>query len=308
MYNYDELIIGSGGIKGIAFIGALIELSNYFPLNKFKYYTGCSFGSILCFLLNIGYTVSELSNIVLEIDFSHFQELKIINFIEKCGFDEGIKFSNFYKALIINKNFNHDITFKELYDITNKVLTIVTVNITKGVPEYHNYINTPNMSILLSIRMSTNIPILFSPILYNDNYYVDGALLDPLPYKYNKNVKKIGISILGNYEFNFMNNNNVNFVNELNNSFKYSIELLKILHINYSKYYYKKISKDIIYLNFDLHEDLNNFELTELEKKKMFHLAIKKTKNYFYKIFMKKRKYYLAKKYYLLWYSKVFNI
>jgi recombinational DNA repair protein RecT len=52
----------------------------------------------------------------------------------------------------------------------------------------------------------------------------------------------------------------------------------------------------------------DNFELTELEKKKMFHLAIKKTKNYFYKIFMKKRKYYLAKKYYLLWYSKVFNI
>jgi NTE family protein len=305
--QFEELILGSGGIKGIAFMGALKELSNHYPIEKFKYYTGCSIGGLISLLLNIGYTINELNNIILDTDFSNFQELKIVNFIEKCGFDEGLKFFNYYKALLINKKIDPNITFKELYEKTNKVLTTISVNITKGIPEYHNYINNPDMSVLLAIRMTTNIPILFSPILYNDNYYVDGALLDPLPYLYHTNLKKIGIAIYSDYEFHFMNNNNVNFINELNNTFQYILDLLKILHINYSKYYYKKMSKDIIYLNFDLRGDINTFDLTVVEKKKMIHIGIKKTRKFFYKLYLKKRKYYLSKKYFKIWIYKTFN-
>ena len=114
-----------------------------YPINKINYYTGCSVGALICVLINIGYTINELNKIVFEINFGIFQDLKIINLLEKCGLDEGIKFTNFLIALILNKKYNQNITFKELYEITNKTLTIVVTNITKGIPEYHNYMDNP---------------------------------------------------------------------------------------------------------------------------------------------------------------------
>ena len=158
---YDELVISSGGIKGIALMGALNNFSDVYPINKIKYFTGCSIGAIICLLLNIGYSINELNDIILKINYDLFQEIKLLNLLEKCGFDDGTKFLNFLKATIINKGYNHNITFKELYDLTGKVLTICVVNITQGVAEYHNYHNTPNLSVILSAKMSSNIPILF---------------------------------------------------------------------------------------------------------------------------------------------------
>jgi len=301
---FQELIISSGGNKGISLIGILNELNNHYPIKKINYYTGCSVGALICVLINIGYTINELNKIIFEINFEIFQDLKIINLLEKCGFDEGNKFTNFLIALITNKKFNQNITFKELYDITNKTLTIVVTNITKGIAEYHNYINTPDLSILLSLRMSSNIPIIFSPIFYNNNYYVDGALLDPFPYFYNRNIeksKKLGLWLFDKYEINFIKNNNVNFINEINDSFNYSLELLKIIHINYIKKFYKKIPKNVIYIDYDLNNTINTFNNTLEEKTNMYNIGTKKCKKFFKKLFKEREKIYLLKKYFKLW-------
>jgi predicted patatin/cPLA2 family phospholipase len=302
--NFQELILSSGGNKGISLIGILNELNNHYPINKINYYTGCSVGALICFLINIGYTINELNKIVFEINFGIFQDLKIINLLEKCGLDEGIKFTNFLIALILNKKYNQNITFKELYEITNKTLTIVVTNITKGLPEYHNYINTPDLSILLSVRMSTNIPILFSPIFYNNNYYVDGALLDPFPYFYNKNIKKskkLGLWLFDKYEINFIKNNNVIFINEITDSFNYSLELLKIIHINYIKKFYKKIPKNVIYIDYNLESVIKTLDNTIDEKKNMYNIGIIKGKKFIKRIYRKTNKLFLLKKYFKLW-------
>ena len=298
---YDELIISSGGIKGFSLIGALEKLSKNYPINKIKYYTGCSFGSIILLLLNINYSINEIKNIFLAINFGNFQECKIINFFEKCGLDEGLKFINLLRAMMINKNYNFNITFKELYELTNKILTIAVVNITKGNVEYQNYMTTPNLSVILSVRMSTSIPLLFSPILYNNFYYVDGALLDPFPYFYNKNTRKIGIWLFDKCEFDFIKNSCAIFTNDLSDSFKYTLDLLRIIYINYIKKYYKKIPKNVIYINYDINLNFDKFDISITDKMKMYNMGIEKANNFFKKLKKKKRRLYLLKKYFNYW-------
>jgi NTE family protein len=305
-----ELIVSSGGNKGIALLGALNEFSKIFPLYNFKYLTGCSIGAIIVLLLNIGYKIEELCEILFKINFKDFQECKLINLIEKCGLDEGFKFTNFLKAIILNKNFSPNISFNELFNLTNKILTICVVNITTGKTEYHNYINTPNLSILLSVRMSANIPILFSPILYNNNYYVDGALLDPFPIYYNKNTSKYGFWLFDDYEFKFVNNSNISFVNNLNGSFDYIESLSRIIHINYIKEYYKNITKslpkNIIIIDFE-NKNLKSeeFDIKLEDKVKMFNIGTFKTANYLKKQFKKKHRKYLSQKYFYIWKKKL---
>ena len=306
-YKLDELIICAGGIKAIYIIGCLNNLSKIHPLHLFNYYTGCSAGSIICLLLNIGYNIDDIENII-SIDFKIFQELKITNLINNCGLDNGTKITNLFKAIILNRSYDINITFKELYEKTKKVLTFTTTNITTGKTEYHNYITQPNMQILLSLRMSINIPIVYSPIKYNDNYYVDGALLDSYPYNYNKNLKKIGIFLLQNNEYLFLKNKESVFVNNIDDTLTYLKNLLTIMYLNNLKNTNKKYKNTInIVINKDMNKDIEiyDFNLDELNKKKMINIGKISFNKYFKKIYLIRRKRYLMNKYYYLWKSKI---
>ena len=302
-YKLDELIICSGGIKCIYIIGCLNNLSKIHPLHLFNYYTGCSAGAIICLLLNIGYNIDDIENII-SIDFKIFQELKITNLINNCGFDNGTKITNFFKAIILNKNYDINITFKELYEKTYKVLTFTTTNITIGKTEYHNYITQPNMPILLSLRMSINIPIVYSPIKYNDNYYVDGALLDSYPYNYNKNLKKIGIFLLPKNEYLFLKNKESVFVNNIDDTLTYLKNLLTIMHLNNLKNNNKK-NKNTINIVIKKDIEVYDFNLNDSSKKQMINIGKTSFNKYFKKIYSIRRKRYLMIKYYYLWKSKL---
>lgn len=305
----NELIISSGGNKGISLLGSLYEFSKIYPFYIFKYLTGCSIGSIICLLINIGYTMNELYDILFKINFGEFQECKIMNLIEKCGLDEGIKFTNFLKALFLHKNIPFNITFNELFLKTNIVFTTCVVNITTGKIEYHNYLTEPDLSVLLSVRMSANMPLLFSPLLYNNYYYIDGALLDPFPFFCNKNTRKFGLWLFDNYEYKFTHNLEHNFINNISNSFEYIPNLLRIVHINYLKEFYNKILKkkhdNVIFINIE-NSNLtpDNFDIKLEDKKILFDLGSNQTKYFFNKKFYKKRKRYLMKKYCNIWLTK----
>ena len=79
---------------------------------------------------------------------------------------------NFLK-LKLNVN---DITFIELYNITKKNLSMIGTNYTKGTEVCFNHINYPTLSVIKAIRISISVPLLFTPVLYNNDYYVDGAI------------------------------------------------------------------------------------------------------------------------------------
>ena len=302
-YKLDELIICSGGIKAIYIIGCLNNLSKIHPLHLFNYYTGCSAGSIICLLLNIGYNIDDIENII-SIDLKIFQEVKITNLINYGGFDNGIKMNNLFKAFILNRDYDVNITFNELYQKTGKTLTFTTTNITTGKTEYHNYITQPNMSILLSLRMSINIPIVYTPIKYNDNYYVDGALLDSYPYNYHKKLKKIGIFLISKNDYLFLKNKDSIFVNNIDDTLTYLKNLLSIIYLNNLKNTNKK-NKNTIDIITDTNIELYDFNLDESYKKQMINIGKTSFNKYFKKIYSIRRKRYLMNKYYYLWKSKI---
>ena len=42
--------------------------------------------------------------------------------------------------------------------------------------EYLSYLNHPNMQCLIALRMSCNLPIIFSQFKYLNCYYLDGGM------------------------------------------------------------------------------------------------------------------------------------
>ena len=177
----NTLCIGSGGIKGISYIGALLylEKNNYITITNIQKYTGVSAGCLLCILLVVGYKIDEIYNIINVKDINELKpDITLDLIIEKYGFDDGEKIINYFKKIIFLKlkYNNNDISFIELYKITNKELYIATTNFSKNTEKIFSFKETPNISIFLAIRMSISIPLIYTPVLFENNYYVDGAL------------------------------------------------------------------------------------------------------------------------------------
>lgn len=63
------LVMKGGGVKGLAYVGALRELGDEF---QFNWYVGTSAGAITAILLAAGYTVDELDGILQKKNFSDF--------------------------------------------------------------------------------------------------------------------------------------------------------------------------------------------------------------------------------------------
>jgi len=301
--NFNELILSSGGSRGIIFIGALIKLNEFYPINNFKYYTGSSVGSIILTLLNIGYELQEIKEIMLNLELQNFQEFKIKNLLSNSGFDDGNKLDKLLQAIFECKNISKNITFLELFNKTGIVLTLNTTNITTGLVEYNNYLTTPNLNLLKAIRMSSNIPIVFTPISYNNYLYVDGALLDPYPFDFNKNTNKLGLYIVDDDEYNFFSDKNVVFINEKENFLNYFMNILKVLYTNYLKKNYKIKKKNTIYFNINI-ENLT-FEMNKNVKNNTISKGEKIVTTFFNKMYKKNRIKYLQKKYYFIWKKKI---
>ena len=162
----------SGGINGIAFIGSIYKFLKYYDFDNIKDIIGVSVGSILATLLVINYSTEEIKNIFLEIKMHNFLDCKLKRFLNEWGLDDAKLHKKLLKAIFINKNYDSNITFKELYNKTNKNLIIAGTNLTHNRADFFNYKNNPNMKVIDAILISCCFPVMYTPIRYNNSLYM----------------------------------------------------------------------------------------------------------------------------------------
>lgn len=195
------LCIGAGGIKGLSIISALKYLNdqNYIDFNKIETYSCVSVGAIIGILLIIGYKPNDIYNIKFDFDtLSPYFSLDLL--FEKYGFDNGDKIIDFFNKIILNKIDNINITFLELYNLTKKEFLISTTNYTQNCEKIFNYKDTPDVPVILAVRMSISIPIIYTPILYKNDYYIDGAIINKVYIPKNSNPENTLVIYLDKYK------------------------------------------------------------------------------------------------------------
>ena len=175
------LVMSGGGIKGIAMIGALCALNELNVLQNITTFAGTSVGSLLLFLIIIGYFPSELHDFIKIFDLGKLKGCSISLLMGSYGLDSGEKIIKTIEGFMIKKKINTKITLKELFELTNKTFYITVVNITKRRVEYLSHLTNPNLEVVKAIRMSISIPFVFTPVEYDNCLYVDGGCIDNFP-------------------------------------------------------------------------------------------------------------------------------
>jgi len=180
-YKINTLVLSGGGVKGFAYIGVLKKLEELKKLKDLKHILGVSIGSVFGLLYLIGYTYEELYEEFLTKNIKDLTDYKISNFIKKYGFETGKIFITWLETLLLKKGISQRVTFNELYKKNGIKYSIVVTNLNYYRTEVFNYETKPKMKILKAIRMSINLPLIFTKQEYNNNIYVDGGVINNLP-------------------------------------------------------------------------------------------------------------------------------
>lgn len=268
--KYKNLVISGGGIKGFYFLGALKYLYNNNMLNLNRV-LGVSIGAVISYLLIIGYDINFLINLFNKININKYiPEINIDNILDEYYFLDNTKFDKIIIFLTKKKNINLNITMLELYQKTNIEFIIGSSNISNYIYEYISYKNYPDLEILTALKMSYSIPLLFKPIIYNNQYYVDGALLNNFPIKYFKNDIKntIGISLFPKKE---IIKDLSSFIKNIMKSFTSSI---------YINYYPENTILINTKENFSILDLVNTYKVAQI-REQMVNIGYEQTKQFF---------------------------
>tara|TARA_B100001250_G_scaffold414277_1_gene451676 strand:+ start:429 stop:1280 length:852 start_codon:yes stop_codon:yes gene_type:complete len=183
----NTLIFEGGGIKGLCYVGALKEMeeNNMIDLKRhIKYVGGTSAGSIVAALIASNHSTSEMRDILFNTKWEKFKDgfftFNVIRLIKKFGFYKGEYLEKFVESALYKKLNIKNITFKELFQMTNKHLKIIGTNLSSSQIIYMDHILTPDMPVAKGVQISSCIPVVFKPVKYKNNLFIDGGLLKNL--------------------------------------------------------------------------------------------------------------------------------
>jgi len=193
-YQFKNLVFEGGGVKGIAYVGALQVLRSRGILENIQRVGGASAGAINAVLVGLGYSLSEVENILKSLDFKKFMDdswgvaRDTDRLLNEFGWYKGDYFREWIGEIIRAKTGTPDATFKDLAD-QKKVkgfrdLYFIGTNLSTRFSEVFSFEHTPRMCVADAVRISMSIPLFFaarrSP---RGDVYVDGGLLDNYPVK-----------------------------------------------------------------------------------------------------------------------------
>lgn len=174
------IVLGGGGVKAIAHIGALQALHEISALRFVRKYIGLSAGSLVAFGMVLGYTVAALKDICERFDFAVLQDPApegFLSFIDNYGIDTGDRLVRFLQALLTIKGLSADITFTGLKAARPQLqLEVVASDLTSGEPAVFSYERTPTCRVVDALRASMSLPFYFWPVHIGDHLYVDGGV------------------------------------------------------------------------------------------------------------------------------------
>jgi predicted acylesterase/phospholipase RssA len=197
-----SIILKGGGVKGLAFAGALLELENHFSFNAFA---GTSAGAIAAVLLGAGYKPSELLIELSQKNFSDFKDAScvgaIINFISKRGLYPGDEIEKWISALL--KNRIKKINEIQLSDLMTQTIVYAS-RIKDGTLVFDSQGVRKEIRAAYAARCSMSIPYYFIPKYIDGVRVFDGGLRNNFPLKRfiedNKKKPFIGLYLKSNAE------------------------------------------------------------------------------------------------------------
>jgi NTE family protein len=187
-----NLVFKGGGVKGIAFVGALRELQKSNHLENVKRAGGTSAGALVAAMYALDYSIDQIETLMNSLNFQSFEDdFSLLRLGTHYGLYVGDYILQFAHQLIVgcNKGFAEDATFADLRAAGCRDLYIFATNLNAHSVVEFSADNTPGAIVAEAIRASMSIPLFFKAWRFSNgvpdkHIYVDGGLLFNYPISF----------------------------------------------------------------------------------------------------------------------------
>jgi NTE family protein len=191
-YPYKNLVFKGGGVKGIAYVGALKALENANVISQITGFAGTSAGAITASLAACRISSDALNTFLGTTNYNNFKDKGgIFNFLNDLtnhfGVYEGDYFlDDWYKTFLSQQGVDPEITFAGVTAKFGTNLKVFSTDLnTQAIQEFSTK-QTPDVQIAMAVRASMSIPMFFRAwqfpdSLPNDHIFVDGGVMYNYP-------------------------------------------------------------------------------------------------------------------------------
>lgn len=183
-YNYTNLVFEGGGVKGIAYAGALEVLGERGILADVKNVAGTSAGAITATLVALGYQPAEVKQKVLALNFKDFEDgWDPLRLVTKYGLYRGNDLLSWIQEMIAGKaQKGKGATFEDLHLQGLPDLYVYSTDLNIFDIKQFSYTDTPKVIVAEAVRASMSIPMFFKAWKFtdsipDDHIYVDGGVV-----------------------------------------------------------------------------------------------------------------------------------
>ena len=190
-YPFTNLVFEGGGVKGVAYGGALEVLDQRWMLGQIQSVAGTSAGAITATMVALGYSALYIKDKMLNLDFKSFKDGSFFGDLERFrtqfGWYKGEVFLEFMQREVEGALGSKDATFT---DLNNKRLEegdkfkdlyVIGTNLSERTDRVFSYAATPDIAIADAVRISMSYPLFFASRKLDGDVYVDGGVLRNYP-------------------------------------------------------------------------------------------------------------------------------
>lgn len=185
MNNYTNLVFEGGGVKGIAYAGALQVLGTRGILPNIERVAGTSAGAITACLVSLKYTPESITETIKTLDFGSFDDSEwLLKKIYYYGLHPGDTFLTWIENQIAaaGKGLQKDATFADFRQAGCLDLHVFSSDIYMHEAREFCFEKTPGVVVAEAVRASMSIPLYFNAWQFknnnpDDHLYVDGGMV-----------------------------------------------------------------------------------------------------------------------------------
>lgn len=277
--KYETLVLCGGAMKGFALLGAIQYLQDKDLLQHINRFIGTSIGGIISYFICIGYSPTELMIRLHQENafFEKFQNLNLVNLIHGMGAMPYSFVQDLLERMTVEKVKRY-ITLRELYEKYDKELVLCVFNETLHREEYISYKTHPEMNCITALRMTSSLPFLFDPFVYEDYKYIDGGITNNFPIDHVKDHQdSLVLGITFQDEFIYQNKSE-NLLTRI-----YRLFYIPYTKIEEMKYERILQNENISIIKITNEKDIGfSFSMTSKEKFDLFSVGYDSIKQFFY--------------------------
>ena len=188
----QNLAIKGGGVKGIAYVGAIDELDKAGLFEPIRRVSGTSAGALMACMISAGYTVEQIHDLMKSIRFNQFKTgWNPLRIFTHYGLYSGNYIVNFVHKMLKGgpKRLSARATFMDMKKAGCRDLYVFACNTTTHTVTEFSADKTPQCVVAEAIRASMSIPFFFkayrlSTGTESSHLYVDGGLVYNYPLSF----------------------------------------------------------------------------------------------------------------------------